>query len=86
MINCIQNKSLCLDNMCVYFVYLLCIYKYTHIHVQLYIYIYICVCVCIYMDAINRDKLFHSPSVLHHLTCVMANKYSVMRHFHIPNK
>ncbi len=41
---------------------------------------------CIYMDAINRDKLFHSPSVLHRVACVMANNYSFMRHFHIPNK
>ncbi len=30
MINHIQNQSLCLCNICVYCVYLLCIYKYTH--------------------------------------------------------
>ncbi len=29
-INHIQNKSFCVHNMCVYCVYLLCIYKYTH--------------------------------------------------------
>ncbi len=32
-INHIQNKSL--QNICVYCVYLLCLYKYTHIHVYI---------------------------------------------------
>ncbi len=34
-INRIQNKCFCLHNMCVYCVYLLCIYKYTHIYVYI---------------------------------------------------
>ncbi len=35
-INRIQNiQSFCLHNMCVYYVYLLCIYKYTHMHVYI---------------------------------------------------
>ncbi len=28
----IQNKSFCLHDMCLYCVYVLCIYKYTHMH------------------------------------------------------
>ncbi len=35
MINRIQNKGFCLHNMCVYCVYLLCIYKYIHMHVYI---------------------------------------------------
>ncbi len=35
MINRIQNKSFCLHYMCVYYVYLLCVYKYTHTHVYI---------------------------------------------------
>ncbi len=34
-INQIQNKSFNLHNICVYSVYLLCIYKYTYIHVYI---------------------------------------------------
>ncbi len=34
-INRIQNKSVCLQNICVYCVYLLCIYKYKHMHVYI---------------------------------------------------
>ncbi len=34
-INHIQNKRFCLHNICVYYVYLLCIYKYTHMHLYI---------------------------------------------------
>ncbi len=34
-INRIQNKRFCLHNIYVYFVFLLCIYKYTHMHVYI---------------------------------------------------
>ncbi len=40
VINLIQNKSFCLHNICVYCVYLLCIYKYTHIE-NIYVYTFI---------------------------------------------
>ncbi len=36
-INLIQNKCFCLHYICVYCVYLLCIYKYTHMHAYIYI-------------------------------------------------
>ncbi len=36
MINRIQNKRFCLHRICIYFVYLLCIYKYTPIHVYIF--------------------------------------------------
>ncbi len=36
MINRIQNKSFCLHRICIYFVCLLCIYKYTPIHVYIF--------------------------------------------------
>ncbi len=46
-INPIQNKSFHLQTMCVYYEYLLCIYKYIHMHVYIvkiftYIYFYSC--------------------------------------------
>ncbi len=48
-INRIQNKRFCLDNICVYCVYLLCVYIKTHtysvylenIYMYLHVYIYI---------------------------------------------
>ncbi len=34
-VNCIQNKSFCLHSICVFCVYVLCIYKYKHMHVYI---------------------------------------------------
>ncbi len=56
-INRIQNKVVVyIIYVCVYCVYLLCIYKYTHIHYifrkYLHIHLYICIIICyiIYKD------------------------------------
>ncbi len=69
VINLIQNKSFSSHNMCVYCVYLLCIYKYTlmqyifwrYLHIFTCIYLiykhnsleYIHACMCIYIYIIN---------------------------------
>ncbi len=53
MIDHIQNKSLCLQTLCVYFLYIfMCIYKYTYLCMYLktcmYIYLYLYIIYIIY--------------------------------------
>ncbi len=45
MINCIQNKSFCLHNMCMYCVYLLCVYINTHTCMYIFKKNMLCLCI-----------------------------------------
>ncbi len=84
-INRIQNKSLFTYYVCVYYEYLLCIYKYTHVYIfkkkicmymcvyiYIYIYLYLYIIYIIYKYFIYKSNIFFLNMYKHVRVCVCA--------------